>query len=63
LANNAAQRPAASKDASRGPPRRLVAATVKASGDQLVQLSVAGLMLAVLAPPVAVTPVRAGIEK
>jgi len=32
-------------------------------GDQLVQLSVAGLVVAVAAPPLAVTPVRAGIEK
>jgi hypothetical protein len=32
-------------------------------GDQLVQLSVAGLVVAVAAPPLAVTPVNAGIEK
>ena len=31
--------------------------------DQLVQLSVAGLVVAVAAPPVAVTPVSDGIEK
>jgi hypothetical protein len=33
------------------------------SGDQLVQLSVTGLVVGVAAPPVAVTPVIAGIEK
>jgi hypothetical protein len=31
--------------------------------DQLVQLSVAGLVVAVAAPPVAVSPVSDGIEK
>ena len=31
--------------------------------DQLVQLSVVGLVVTVAAPPVALTPVRAGIEK
>jgi hypothetical protein len=31
--------------------------------DQLVQLSVAGVVVEVPAPPVAVTPVKEGIEK
>jgi hypothetical protein len=44
----------------------VLARVAACSGDQLVQLSVAGLVVAVAAvaaPPEAVTPVRAGIEK
>jgi hypothetical protein len=40
----------------------VLARVAACSGDQLVQLSVAGLV-AVAAPSEAVTPVRAGIEK
>jgi hypothetical protein len=41
----------------------VLARVAACSGGQLVQLSVAGLVVAVAAPPEAVTPVRAGIEK
>jgi hypothetical protein len=41
----------------------VLARAAACSGDQLVQLSLAGLVVAVAAPPEAVTPVRAGIEK
>ena len=37
--------------------------TTRSRSDQLVQLSVAGLVVTVPPPPVAVTPVSAGIEK
>ncbi len=40
-----------------------VAACSPAGPSQLVHESVAGLVVAALAPPVAVTPVRAGMEK
>ena len=46
-----------------GPTFVVLARVAACSGDQLVQLSVAGLVVAVAAPPEAVTPVRAGIEK
>jgi hypothetical protein len=44
-------------------PRSVEASIHQNSSDQLVQLSVAGLGVAVAAPPVAVTPVSDGIEK
>lgn len=45
------------------PVSRNLAPTSDTSNNQLVQLSVAGLVVEVAAPPVAVTPVKDGIEK